>query len=533
MIYNLVFGALLLTSMCFPSSRSYETNTFKKERYDKNELATINRQDLRNEYLFNKDLKEQYLLRYNDRECFVVDLTTNNKVFYSDDFTYPYTNKDNYHIFNDSYETDNRFLCSDGQLVWEPFNENYKILLSEGYNGVSSFQEYQANITSVPSSAHKINNYQYYLRLGQRHCFNPNNLCTLISIQMIASYYDTFLNDIYVPEEWDYLSLGYVSNTNNWENWNDSPGAGYEAGAIADFRMCQYLLTYTQQNINSYVTSTGLTYIQQRNLLNYYLGQRSVGYSLNTSAGNWADCVNKKAKTVIKNGIDNNRPVIANGRHHSVVAFAYDDDYVYVHTGWGHCSKVVWATFTDWDATYSPSAIDVIPSGSHSHCNNYYSTYNDKFYCSCGQQMNGTIGNISNFGLPSSPLAYQSGTYYNSTFSADISYRNVYLDNNCIAFLGDSTLVFDLDVPIYGLMIKGSAYHTSGYTPSMTVDFYDDNYDLCGTYSLSSYTYLQFNNTSSEIAINCEASAKSVVILVEPNNCPYLFLSIEKIVLGV
>lgn len=505
-----------------------ETNLHKELKMSETQFG-----DFKEESLLDLNFKNKYTLYFNDSICYVVDCETKDKVYFSKEFVYPYKDNEDYHLFNDSKETDIHFLCSDGQFVWEPENRDNRIGIDECFNGVTDFVEFAQNISSVPSYAHKINNYNYYLKLGGRHGRNDCNICTLVAIQMICSYYDTFINDDYVPEKWDYLSYDYVTNTSSWENWAHSPGAGSKISPLEDFRMCQYLLNYAISYVSSGITNYGLTFSGQRNVLNHYLGEQLVAYSLTTSEGNLEDCLNQRTKTVIKNSIDNNRPVIANGRHHSVVAFAYDDDYVYVHTGYGRCSKVVWETYTDWDITYSPTAICINASPVHTHSNNYYSTYDNHFYCSCGQQICGNDINFNLLPLSSSPNA--GSINYNSNFTASLFYSNLYKDYyDRLVLEGDGQIFISLTNPVSGVMIDCFSNFTHGSLPIYQIDFLGYGENLIYSYDARSYTNLFYYYTvNTNIALNCPPTTRYIRIKVEKNNASSAKLTIKKIVLGI
>lgn len=532
MTFLTLFNAILLLVL------NYSTQFLKENSYVRNKTQPLSviSNNQQHEYLLNFELQEQFVLNYNDKMCSVIDLATNTEVYTCNDFVYPYLDNNSFHIFNNSFETSICFLCSDGEYVWEPSNYECRVSLSECFNGISDFTESNSGITSIPAYANRIDDYEYYLSLDSRHSRNINNLCTLISIQMLVSYYDAFLSDSFVPEEWDYLSKDNVYDGTDWHNWSFSSGAGYQDlyEQNDDFRMCQYLLSYAQSYINNNITNNGLNYSQQRDLLNYYLGQMSISYSLNTSAGNIVDCLNNKAKTVIENSIDNNYPVIANGRHHSVVAFAYDDDYVYVHTGCGYCSQVVWETFTDWNISYTPSAISVIPSIFHSHSNNYYSTYDDKFYCTCGLEMYGNYTDNSSLTLPYVPSDILGTIYYNTGFNATFYYLNVYRNSlDQIVFNEDSELFISFNCPVYGLMLRGLSFHSESVLPSIIVEFLDSNYISLYSYNLITYTDFKRSGEDVEVALNSSSQTRHISIRIETNNSTNVELTIKKLVFAL
>ena len=52
------------------------------------------------------------------------------------------------------------------------------------------------------------------------------------------------------------------------------------------------------------------------------------------------------------NAINQNRPVYCSDSGHIVVAYGYDDEYVYGQTGWGYVAKTLWSTFDGYRFKY-------------------------------------------------------------------------------------------------------------------------------------------------------------------------------------
>lgn len=505
---------------------------------DDNTLV-IEKDNKKREILMNCDLLEQFELFYDDHSCFVVDLNTGKEIFYSNDFTYPYSNKNYFHIFNDHLMSNARFLCTDGEYVWDPNFDGYQLPLNEAFYGVSSFPDNYIPITSIPTNATAIEAYDYYLKLKAWHGLNDCNACTLISIQMLMGYYDCFLFDSFVPEKWDKIPAQSITSVSNWRDWDQSPGTGSAFSNTIDSRMRDYLLDYTINHVNPFIETLGLTFTDQRTVLNYYMQQRDIAYTLTYSEGNPSDLLSNYSKTIIEEGIDNNQPVIANGGYHSVVAFAYDDDFVYVHTGYGDCAALEWHYFTDWDFTYLPSAMYISLPLSHSHCNNYYSTATNHFYCSCGHQMFGNLTNINSLLLPSLPSQSIVTSNYHDGFNAQFTYTNTYYSNGELIIDGDGYCLISSTTPIYGIFLEcyssvSIASPTNIY-PSFWIEFEKENGDEIYSYDCvaysdlinSSYLYHRY------IALNSYYTTKRIRIRVQLNWNYSAKIHIKKLVLAI
>lgn len=509
------FVSLTCSSFCFENKN--KTTSAQKEVHFKKDDSYIK------ERLYDIDFNERFDLYYSDTYCFVVDLSDSKQIYSNNDFSYPYTENISYHIFNDSPTSDFKFFCSDGTYLWQPEYPECRVDVEEAMNGNHDFEDACTpiyDIYDIPDDATLIENASYFIELENNHSYNPDNRCCLVAIQILAGYYDNFFNDDYVPEEWDCVSAEDVSNDSSWENWLESPGAGHISNP-ADSRMLDYLTNYTVNNVNSLVTTTGLTFYQQKNVLDYYLYEQCVGYTLSYCEGNLNDYLTQYNKAKIKSGIDNNYPVIANGAHHSTVAFAYDDDYVYVHTGWGYCAYVSWSVFTNLDYTYNPSSMYVIPSNSHTHSNNYYS--NNHFYCSCGATWNDYVSQLSQFPIAQLPSTSNNYFYhyYDSTTIAIISYRGIYKDsNNHLIMTGSSELsIMLMSGSFQGITIEGIYDNSFSIPSTFKVDFLTSSDDLDYSYNAKAYSKLSYSSlTSTYLALNCHHYIRTIKISILKNN---------------
>lgn len=168
-----------------------------------------------------------------------------------------------------------------------------------------------------------------------------------------------------------------------YDPFNFTPYKDYDD----DLKVYHYtVVDLTTNVIGVSPVNRGMYTTEQIKLVKRYLNDSAISYWLNTSEGNWADEITNRAKKIIKDTINANRPVLVNGSGHSTVAYGYDDDYVYVHTGWGFVAATPWATFTTkwFNNEFDTGAVDILLTGQHYHSDNYYSAYYDEYYCPDG-----------------------------------------------------------------------------------------------------------------------------------------------------
>lgn len=136
-----------------------------------------------------------------------------------------------------------------------------------------------------------------------------------------------------------------------------------------------------------YKSGEGMSETVQESMLSYYLSYRkevlTQQYIISSSGGGMIKPSLSAMKKAIKSEIDLGRPILVNGHHHSTVAWGYDDESVYVDTGWGFVAKTSWSTF-EYNSKNNESFIKVYFHGPHVHCPNYYSIDNYYYYCYCG-----------------------------------------------------------------------------------------------------------------------------------------------------
>ena len=385
-------------------------------------IQTVNLRNPSFEPLLNRFGEPSFFLAHDENNYFLVDIEKEAILEKGTQDENPYRGNGIAKIFNDG-DGPSKYLESDGSSIWLAQHPDYQFATTYGCGSENEWDE--GRIYSVPAAAQKCNNYEYFLKLNDWHGKNDSNIYTLVAIQIISGYYDAFLNDNFVPEIWDKVPRASLSSADsrNWKNWAQAPGTGCQGKENpndnppqkSDSRMRDFLKDYCLNYVNSSVQTSGNTISQQLACLDYYLTYAGVRSSCNLdwSEGNLADNISGRTLSLIKSTIDAGRPLIVNGYQHSTVAFAYDDSYVYVHTGWGYPTRVPIAAYTDWDAFYSPTAIDLNPLGAHSHNDNFYSDAANMFYCSCGAIRGGSLIGLNDL----VSVTYDTATVFQKTFS--------------------------------------------------------------------------------------------------------------------
>ena len=282
--------------------------------------------------------------------------------------------------------------------------EEYDILTNEAH--LSYLEEALSNTTSYNSNITVYHNYltSYYDNLTYNFGMNYKGSCGYVGIGMLLSYYDTFLDDSIIPEQYDIVSNGYDGNMILRRN---SPGIFRDAiiDPNTDSGIYGYLLSaadyYSYVNANSSFSlhsklimlgaqygyynfsnndsPASTNFYIRLNIINKYfedvLGFDSDDYSLEylsyTNSSNQSDDVREFAISKVQN----NQPVLLsiggdNGGH-VVVAYDYDEetDKLYCHFGWG--ANKTHVTIESEGFCLYKSALVINFTRTHTHTNNY------------------------------------------------------------------------------------------------------------------------------------------------------------------
>ena len=227
---------------------------------------------------------------------------------------------------------------------------------------VSSLMRY---LEDRQGSTH-LNNFAnlYFSNLNNNIGVNAHGTCGFVSMGMLLSFYDTYLDDDFIPDSFEQNTFIERNGNNGTVIGRDTESPGvttenyaammamdkwdYEEYVVdnpnATFQ--NFLINYACDNIDQFTLDDdhnqvlGLTVANQCNLLNAYLsdyvGNEYSAYYVDVQGLHQSQ---HTAKNAVKQIIAKGEPVILNiassiiGRH-TVVAYDYDDENIYVHTGW-------------------------------------------------------------------------------------------------------------------------------------------------------------------------------------------------------
>lgn len=322
----------------------------------------------------------------------------------------PYKNYDgNLKIFHNEKEP--QYLVFD-ETEFILLNDNTRLsknTINNLSNNQTALSAGQYDSSIVPGQdAVLISNAFYFENLHDYHGLNDSGICAIIATQIALGYYDTFYNDTLVNDMYDKIAIEY-SNTKNIKNFSQSPGTGKESGTDEDQRFRDYLIDIATQEIGVSPVNRGMFTREQIKLVKRYLNDAGFNYKLSTCEGNWLDDVTNRTKNIIKKTLDAGRPVLCSGSGHFSIAYGYDDNYVYVHTGWGWTGATPWSTFTTkWiNNEFDTGAIDIQLINEHYHSDNYYSNYYNEYYCVDGFKYENAVFDPKDYGFESQYFFYE------------------------------------------------------------------------------------------------------------------------------
>ena len=254
----------------------------------------------------------------------------------------------------------------------------------------------------------------YFKGLTENFGYNHKGSCSYIAAEMILSYYDSYLCDNIIPEQYDVVSTG---NGYDMINRNNSPGTINDK--ISDDR--DYINSLSKEDYyNELKQKFGDTSFQLK-LFDIAIAKNLDGgdyFSLSCSkAGtvminNLIDVgykyfedfmINYKSsdgggdvKQFILDNIDAGRPVLVSGRGknggHSFVCYDYDSkEKIYAHMGWH--SDTIYTHFDPFSANNEPNCYNeqlealAIRFFSEEHTHSYNYMVGNKAYCYCDEEI--------------------------------------------------------------------------------------------------------------------------------------------------
>lgn len=288
-------------------------------------------------------------------------------------------------------------------------NDFYKdCALGEDYIDVNERMEKVLNTTPYSSGIQEYFNFttSYFDNLTYNFGMNYKGSCGYIAIAMMLSYYDTYLSDSIVPEQYDVSSNGEGTNMILRRN---SPGAMkdiisdpyYPADAYVGFNQNAHeyyssILSLSNQSLHAKlitigaalgyydftddVNPCGTNYNMRYNVINEYFSSvlnmtYGYQYTFDECNGEASSSLSNSVRDFAITQVSLGKPVLlsmskSNGGH-VAVAYDYDakTDKLYCHMGWN--ASTTHSTIEDCSYTRYKSALSININLSHNHSNNY------------------------------------------------------------------------------------------------------------------------------------------------------------------
>ena len=240
----------------------------------------------------------------------------------------------------------------------------------------------------------------YFDNLTENYAINYKGSCGYIALAMLLSFYDTYLNDSIVPENYDVNSSGFETNMVIRRN---SPGTTRDYINNANYLTAQQYLSYISTteytslhsklvaigntlgfyDINDNLTPCGTDYDDRLSILQYYLSNVA-GLTINTHYSVMYEEYEDFMPIIFSNDvrsatidfITDGYPVLLGindglGSGHVVVAYDYDfyNDVIYCHSGIDSCGTHVDVESLGFPYFFSALAINFYIG--HNHPLNY------------------------------------------------------------------------------------------------------------------------------------------------------------------
>ncbi len=240
------------------------------------------------------------------------------------------------------------------------------------YGGVDNYELFD----DYGSDVKKCNNAFYFEYLYDLHGYNIDDTCVPIAAQILFGYYDTFYNDNIIDESFDVdTQSNYPSNP--LDEYSYSPGS--------DERFHQYLISFCKEkDIDD--DAAWLSFDESKELMMEYLKSRNIEANYTYVNGNWSDATSNRAANHIKESIDRGNPIYLGVSKHASIVYAYDSQYVYVHSGWGDVRRISWSLInTNLFNVFgigAPVTFEISSFASpHVHSDNYVNRYDNTWAC--------------------------------------------------------------------------------------------------------------------------------------------------------
>lgn len=252
----------------------------------------------------------------------------------------------------------------------------------------------------------------YFDNLTNNFGMNCKGSCGYVAIDMLLSYYDTYLNDNIVSEDYDVNSVGFETDMVERHN---SPGSMKETSlnpslegsgmtlseywdSVSNEDYYNRLMQLNDKSLHAKLVEVGhgidaqenhkenyeftTNFEDRKKVLSLYLlmecrYQEDLDYSFEEIEKGKYDATSSDVRKWVINEIKNGYPVMLSiaskdgKKNHVVVAYHYDDstDKIYCHMGWN--ASTTHSIVTDYGYQIYKTGLSIHFNISHEHSNNY------------------------------------------------------------------------------------------------------------------------------------------------------------------
>lgn len=321
--------------------------------------------------------------------------------------------------------------------------------VSENYHGTIADETLMYSVYSSAISHYDNSMEAYFDNLTKNFGQNYKGSCGYVALGMMLSYYDTYLNDDIIPEQYDIPSSGeetnmvyrrkspgilrdIISDPNDIENtWKYPVGLSPEnyyslISAMSGQSLHAKLITiggengyynvlnYTEPCLTSFNSRKQILECYLDNIVNLTKGsQYDIDYIVYDDYTSHSEEVKNYIIAKIKSGYPVLIGVQGKSGGHVCVAYDYDgtSDTIYCHMGWGASTTHVSVESQGYN--YYDSAMIIDFNLEHKHSDNYEvltfdGSINTKKYCPCSSEI--TVYNPHSFSYENTDENYHTYT---------------------------------------------------------------------------------------------------------------------------
>lgn len=276
---------------------------------------------------------------------------------------------------------------------------------------------------------HYCNYHNYFIENSSNFGNNADTqaTCGYVSLAMLLNYYDCYLNDSIVPEQFEVLGNSYVSPGTLYESNSGLPlnsvsqYYNYLRSNYVNSSLHAYLILLDKNALSSNPNNMASTYIEEFGTSESSLATLASNYLFNQSLSSYCTIVCKNSNdpgetkssviSAIEDELAYGYPVVCGFSGHARVLFGFDDEHNFEsHEGYTYDLFDSHAIGSDGMPYLNGTSIGFLSlhfSLSHSHSYNYYDSTNNYYYCRCGSIFHTTHTYTYHY-------EYQSSNYHRS-----------------------------------------------------------------------------------------------------------------------